>query len=79
VQLKGRLTLERKYEGKSIFMAFPLAGSWYLVEYESLVALVRKHTGWLDTPSWRVGGKYHSARPNKNLIAALDDSKLGPV
>jgi hypothetical protein len=77
VQLKGRLTIDKKYEEKDLFMAFPLAGAWYLIEHKSLVELVEKHTKWLDTPSWQVGEKYHSAKPNKNLISALSDFKVG--
>lgn len=76
VQLKGRLTIDKKYE-KGLFMAFPFAGEWYLIEHESLVALVKKHTGWLATPSWRDKGGYSSAKPNKELISALSDFRVG--
>jgi hypothetical protein len=30
VQLKSRLTIDKKYEGKELFVAFPFNGHWYL-------------------------------------------------
>ena len=30
VQLKGRWMIDRKYIGRDIWMAFPIAGEWYL-------------------------------------------------
>src|ERR1035438_8723668 len=63
VQLKSRLTIDQKYIGKSLFMTFPLAGAWYLVEHEELVVLAGKYTGWLETDSWKERGQYHTDNP----------------
>src|SRR5205807_5920985 len=40
VQLKSRCTIDKKYSGKNVFIAFPANGSWYLVEHDILVQKV---------------------------------------
>ena len=39
VQLKGRLTFDKKYIGKNIFIAFPYLKSWYLFNHDELLDL----------------------------------------
>ena len=70
VQLKGRLTIDKKYKGKQIYMAFPMSETWYLVPHDKLVQLVEEHTNWMETKSWGEedeDGHYHSPAPPKNL------------
>ena len=76
VQLKSRLTIGKKYQNKSLYIVFPLNNGWYLIEHDGLVALAKKHTNWLNSKSWRMGGMYSSTRPNPELVAALQDAKL---
>ena len=60
VQLKGRVTIDKKYVGKDIYMAFPANGSWYLVHHDTLVDLVGSCTNWLKTGAWnKPDGGYH--------------------
>lgn len=37
VQLKGRLTVEARYVGKDIYIAFPYAGQWYLYPHDEVI------------------------------------------
>lgn len=76
VQLKGRLTISKKYIDKEIFMAFPFGRHWYLISHESLVGEIRKNTKWLETDSWINGGEYSSAKPSKRLLEAISHAKL---
>jgi len=76
VQLKSRLFISKKYIGKSLFMAFPINNAWYLVEHDHLVALIRKHTTWLTSASWKEHEGYSSASPNPSLVRALGRCKL---
>ena len=76
VQLKGRLTIDKKYQGKNLFMAFPLSGKWCLIEHDLLIKLVGKTTNWLQTESWLVGGAYSSAKPNQKLLEAISGNLL---
>ena len=77
VQLKSRLTISKKYVAKSIFMAFPINNSWYLIEHDELVKKIKMHTTWLTSESWlKDDGAYHTNSPNNVLVDALQDSKL---
>jgi hypothetical protein len=71
VQLKSRLTIDKKYIGKKLYIAFPTTGSWCLVEHDALIEHVREHTKWLNTKSWRERGLYHSDAPSAALLGSL--------
>ena len=75
VQLKGRLTVADKYEGKDLWIAFPHEGAWYLVEHDVLVAIVGETTPWLASQSW-ANGEYSSAKPSKALMHRLFNFRL---
>jgi frataxin-like iron-binding protein CyaY len=79
VQLKSRLTIGRKYCDKNLWMAFPHAGFWYLVEHDRLVEKVKAETDWLDTSSWKDKHGYSSISINAGLLHLLSEDKLGPV
>ena len=76
VQLKGRLTIDKKYKGKKLYVAFPIEGHWYLIEHDELINKVKLYTDWLDSRSWKENGSYHSAKPPVKLIQQLADQKL---
>ena len=76
VQLKARLAIDVKYKGKELFMAFPLNGTWYMVEHDMLIEKVGLHTNWLNTDSWITKGIYHSATPSDRLMQSLSEYKL---
>ncbi len=76
VQLKSRVTIDKKYTNKAVFVAFPISESWYLIEHDVLVDLIGENTSWLTTESWLNDGNYSSAKPSKKLIAALEASML---
>jgi hypothetical protein len=69
VQLKGRWTIDRKYVGRDIWMAFPIAGYWYLMPHDEMVALAEAD-GVTKTASWIEGGAYSRPRPSKVVVAA---------
>lgn len=77
VQLKSRLTVDKRYMGKNLCIAFPLLQSWCLVEHDRLVSLVGSTTPWLRTESWLGKGCYHSASPSQDLVNALKSNVLG--
>ena len=81
VQLKSRLTIDRKkYGGKDIWIAFPHTNNnWYLIEHDRLVEKVGKHTKWLNSPTWKEKQAYHSTGINPDLLTSLAEDKLGPV
>jgi hypothetical protein len=80
VQLKSRLTIDKKYVGKDIWIAFPYKDYWYLVKHERLVEKVGLKTKWLLSSSWlNKDGGYHSASINKSLLEGLAEDRLGKV
>uniref|UniRef100_A0A372ISP5 PD(D/E)XK endonuclease domain-containing protein n=1 Tax=Paracidobacterium acidisoli TaxID=2303751 RepID=A0A372ISP5_9BACT len=81
VQLKSRLTIDRRYSGKDIWMAFPHGGHWYLVKHDCLIEKVLANTDWLSSSSWKDKdkGKYHSISINPELLESLTEYKLGPI
>ncbi len=87
IQLKSRVTIDQKYSGKSIWIAFPYKGHWYLIEHDRLVEKVGEHTVWLSSSSWtntqpnskREFGGYSSGSINADLLLSLGENKLGPV
>lgn len=71
VQLKGRLTIDRKYVGQDLWMNFPVGETWYLVPHDELVRAVGERTNWLRTKSWLEYGGYSSNNPSSDLLAEL--------
>ena len=71
VQLKARLTIDRKYLGQDLWMNFPSAGAWYLVPHNKLVEVIGETTNWLNTSSWQEHGSYSSANPSPRLLQQL--------
>ena len=79
VQLKSRLTIDQKYCGKDIWVAFPHKRCWYLIKHDCLVDKVGKQTRWLDSPSWKDNHVFHSESINVGLLKSLEEDKLGEV
>lgn len=80
VQLKSRITIDKKYRGKNIWVAFPhkklRTTSWYLIEHDSLVEKVGQTTKWLESTSWVNKNGYSSESLNPALLSSLADHKL---
>jgi hypothetical protein len=53
VQLKARWTVEEKYFGRNIWVAFPDEGLWYLAPHDVMVKHGAKHS---ESNSWKKGG-----------------------
>ena len=52
VQLKARLTIDKKYSGKELYMCFPIKGRWHLIKHDFLVSMISDNTDWLKSDSW---------------------------
>ena len=78
VQLKGRLTFHKKYEGKNLWVCFRHDGLVYLYPHDTLLAQALKITTIGSTESWRkpMGG-YSFPAPPEVLVAALRKYCLG--
>ncbi len=76
VQLKGRITINKKYIGKDLWIAFPLKKHWYMIEHSRLLELVETETNWLLTPSWTDKHAYSAGNPSRKLLAHLEKYRL---
>ena len=76
VQLKSRVYVDDKYARKNIYMAFPIDGSWCLIEHDELLNLVSSKTVWLQSQAWARTRAYSSPSVNKGLKSALQNYVL---
>lgn len=79
VQLKGRWTIDKKYVGRDIWVAFPVGDDWYLVPHDEIVAIARTHTTALETDSWIKGGAYSWPKPTKVMLAQCEGYRFAPI
>ncbi len=73
VQLKGRLTFEKKYQGKDLYVAFHSNGSWYLFPHDEVLECFLSKTNIGKTRSWKERGSYSFpglSKQTKELLEA---------
>jgi hypothetical protein len=58
VQLKGRLDVRKKYEGKKLWLCFPAGDGWYLCPHDRVLGFLKKSTKIRRSESWRKRGGY---------------------
>jgi hypothetical protein len=56
VQLKGRLTLEKKYAGRELHVCFPSGHDWYLFPHDEVMRIVLEDSTVGQSASWEKGG-----------------------
>ena len=73
IQLKGRWTIDRKYIGRDIWIAFPDRGCWYVAPHDEMMRLGERHT---MTESW-ARGTYSKSPLSKTDCEELADYRFG--
>jgi hypothetical protein len=73
VQLKGRWTIDKKYIGRNIWVAFPDRGVWYVAPHDEMLRLGQRHTG---TESW-IKGTYSKSPLSKSDREELAAYRFG--
>jgi len=58
VQLKGRLTFDKKYNGKDIYVAFNQNGQWYIYPHDQLQDELLGFGLMAGSKSWDARGSY---------------------
>ena len=71
IQLKGRLTFQKKFNGKNIYIAFNQDGQWYLYPHDVLQKKVLRQGLMKGTKSWEVDGAFSWPHIPKNLEKPL--------
>lgn len=79
VQLRSRMTIDKKYIGKEIYIAFHHGDDCYLFPHDEIMELVLVHTGVGTTDSWRDKGKYSWLQPSGWALEILAPYKIDRV
>ena len=78
VQLKSRWTIDRKYIDRDIWVAFPIAGDWYLVPHEKMLT-AGEADGVTQTASWIENGAYSRPRLSASAISQCAPCRFAPI
>ena len=79
VQLKGRLTFDKKYIGKDLYIAFESEGTWFLYPHDNVLNEVLANTEIGNTKSWMQRGCYSFPRMSKTMKPVLAPHKICPI
>jgi hypothetical protein len=71
IQLKGRLTIDKKYIGKNIYICFRENKQWYLYSHDEFLAWLKSNTTFETSDTWQTHGSYHWSYLNKTLSQHL--------
>lgn len=74
VQLKGRLSLDKKYEGKSLYVMFRFHSDWYLCPHDELMGKIVP--GIKHTKAWDQDGSYHYPHLSIKMLETLKEYKI---
>ena len=72
IQLKGRLTVDKKYLKKDLLVAFPYESKWYLFDHDKVVKeLVKWGLNYQNTDSWKSRGRYSWNSINEKIQSKM--------
>ena len=69
IQLKGRLTFNKKYIGKNLYIVFCEKNVWYIYPHDKLFQELSDKV--LDSDSWELKGEYHWRYLTKELMTLM--------
>lgn len=76
VQLKGRLTFDKKYIGKNIYITFNYNEKWYLYPHDKLMDDFIVKNIMTGTKSWDEVGLYHWPKIPAGYLEYLKEFEL---
>ncbi|MFZ1714133.1 MAG: hypothetical protein WAT88_02475 [Saprospiraceae bacterium] len=78
IQLKGRLTVSKKYMNKNIYICFPYHGDWYLIDHDEVLATISQQYNdtFSKSNSWIKQGEYSWGRISQKMEEMLAHYKL---
>jgi len=72
VQLKGRLTFHKKYEGKGLCICFPENDVWYLYPHDETIEELKQSNNFTNSASWKEKGWYSWNKAPKAILEVLN-------
>jgi hypothetical protein len=76
IQLKSRLTFDKKYCGRDLYVCFPSGDEWFLYPHDELLNKALGSTRIGDTESWKQHGAYSFPRISEALREMLQPYRL---
>ncbi len=79
VQLKSRFTIDSKYVGKELYIAFPLnlaTNDWCVFPHDEIIGLLQAARIYTETESWKRFGAYSVAGVSKQVLELLARYRL---
>ena len=76
VQLKGRLSFAKKYEGRDLYVCFRNGRDWFMYPHDVLLAQVLEQTSMGASASWRQHGGYSFPVLSKTMLNFLEPYRL---
>jgi hypothetical protein len=78
VQLKGRLTFDKKYFGKDLHICFPYRNTWYLFPHDEMLnAFLKEFSDKMAiSSSWTNHGSYSWNSLSKRILEILNNYQL---
>ena len=74
IQLKGRLTLSKKYLNKDLYICFPYKDNWYLFPHDIVVnQLSSILENYQNTKSWKVDGLYSINTLSRKILDCMQE------
>lgn len=76
VQLKGRLTIQKKYIGKDIYVAFCHSGTWYAYPHDEMMSRLLAHGTAGNSNSWKDNGSYSWPHLSAAILVLLEPYRI---
>jgi hypothetical protein len=76
IQLKGRLTFDKKYSGRDLYVCFACGGEWFLYPHDELLKTALEATNIAETSSWRDYGAYSFPSISRKIRELLQPYRL---
>ena len=76
VQLKGRLSFFKKYQGRELYICFPHGAGWFLFPHDEILEQAMKLHAFGETESWVDGHGYSFPSLPKKLLPLLEPYHL---
>ncbi len=76
VQLKGRLTFDKKYVDRDLYICFPDGGEWFLYPHDEFLNAVLASTNIGGTSSWKDRGAYSFPSLSRKIRELLQRYRL---
>lgn len=76
VQLKGRMTFDKKYIGKDLFICFRNGVDWFIYPHDEILDTIASTSNIKQSDSWQNDGAYSFRQLSGSNKALLEEFKI---